>query len=65
MATYLCSLAVFFLPGTHFMQVTTAPCDTYKSNFHYLSFTSPAPLEDNRMEAVISAVWPFAFIAAY
>lgn len=65
MATYLCSLAIFFKPGTHFTQVTTAPRDTYKSNFHYLSFTSLALLEDNRMEAVISAVWPFAFTAAY
>lgn len=54
-----------FLPGTHFMQVTIPPSDTYKHkkkdqpHFFYLSFTSLALLEDARVEAVM------AFIGAY
>lgn len=70
-ATHLPSLVIlfiFFLPGTHFMQVTIPSPDTHKKDhphFFALSFTFLALLEDNRMEAVISAVWPFAFIGTY
>lgn len=63
----------FFCPGHILCRLQYHPLTPIKTKkkrrpptlFFCLSFTSLAPLEDNRMEAVISAVWPFAFIGAY
>lgn len=52
------------------MQVTIPPSDTIKNKqknkkIEGLTFTFLALVEDNQMKAVIPAVWPFSFIAAY
>lgn len=49
MATYLRSLVIFFfLPGTHFMQVTIPPSDTYKKIKPPTLSISPSPFQPCR-----------------